>query len=246
MIETKKAKTYFLKLVGDIGAEGEFKAVFSTMGVKDKDGDITLPGAFGQQDVIIASYNHGSWGSGTNALPSGKGKIYEQGNEAIVEGKFFLDTYAGSETYKTVKNVGDLQEWSYSLPEIDFEIRMENGERTRVLKKIGVNEVAPVLMGAGTNTRLLDIKSTDSMPIVEHFDSVQAQVEGLVKRITNLGELREKDGRHPSEETMKRAAQFKATLSNLSRELEETQEKHDAVYQEAARFEKIIANRRAS
>jgi len=153
-----QVKTYQFKL-GETGQSGEFKAVFSTMNVIDKDGDVTLPGAFGEQQVIIAAYNHGSWGAGTNGLPVGKGRIYEQGNDAIVEGKFFLDTTAGSETYRTIKNVGDLQEWSYSLPQIEAESSTIDGRVVRLLKKIKVNEVSPVLMGVGENTRLLSIKS---------------------------------------------------------------------------------------
>lgn len=239
-IETKQTKTYFLKFTEEIGAAGEFEAVFSTMNVKDKDGDITLPGAFGVQDVIIGGYNHGSWGQGVNALPVGLGKIFERGNEAIVKGRFFLDTYAGNESYKTFKNVGALQEFSYSLPEIDFEIKVEGNERTRILKKIRVNEVAGVLMGAGTNTRLLDIKSVEqSIPIVEHFETVQAAVEQLVKRVKDLGELREKDGRHPSEDTMKRTANIKHVLGELLREIDEVQSTHDEGYKAHMDFLKL-------
>jgi hypothetical protein len=153
-------KSFDLKFT-DSKADGSFTAVFSTLNVIDKDGDITLPGALGNQEVIIAGYNHASWGTGTGALPSGKGRIYENGNEGIVEGKFFLDTIAGAETYKTVKAIGSSQEWSYSLPEIDFEFQERDGKRVRLLKRIKVNEVSPVLMGAGNNTRLLDIKSAD-------------------------------------------------------------------------------------
>lgn len=153
-----QVKTYQFKL-GEISQTGEFKAVFSTLNVIDKDGDITLPGAFGNQKVIIAGYNHASWDKGVNALPVGRGAIYEFGNDAIVEGKFFLDTQGSIDTYRTVKNVDDLQQWSYSLPEIDFEFKTIDGKTVRILKKIGVNEVAPVLMGAGENTRLVSIKS---------------------------------------------------------------------------------------
>lgn len=153
-------KNFALKFKS-INEDGSFKAVFATMNVIDKHTDITLPGAFGRQTVIIGGYNHGSWGKGADALPTGKGVIYENGNEAIVEGNFFLDTYSGNETYKTVKNIGSDQEWSYALAEIDFEFSEREGQRVRILKKIRVNEVAPVLMGAGEGTRLLDIKSAE-------------------------------------------------------------------------------------
>ncbi len=239
----KQTKTISFKDM-TLTPEGTFKAVFATMNVIDKDGDVTLPGAFGNQQVIIGGYNHGSWDRGKNALPVGKGRIYEEGDKAIVEAQFFMDMEAGAETYKAVKNVGDLQEWSYSLPNIDFEYRKENGQQVRVLKKIRVNEVAPVLMGAGEGTRTLDVKS-ESSPLTEHMEAVQAAVSGLVGRIKDLGELRAEKGRHPSEDTMKRTAQFKAALSDLIRELEDVQIDHDLIYREIVQFEKTIADRRA-
>ena len=139
--------------------EGEVRAVISTMNIIDKDGDLTLPGAFGEQRVIISAYGHGSW---QGDLPVGKGRIHEEGEEAIMEGAFFLDTVNGRETYQTVKDVGELQEWSYALPKIDYEMQTIDGERVRVLKHIEVPEVSPVLLGAGIGTRTLDIKQSTS------------------------------------------------------------------------------------
>jgi len=140
---------------------GTFRAIFSTLNVEDQQGDITLPGAFGEQKVLISQYNHGSWERGVAALPIGVGRIYEQGEEAIIEGEFDMDDPAAVSTYKKMKYIhskGRVQEFSYALPEIDYEFREQNGHRVRVLKKIRVPEVSPVLMGAGIRTRLLDIK----------------------------------------------------------------------------------------
>lgn len=360
---TKQYKIRDLKLEGDQGA---FSAVFATLNVVDSDGDLTVPGAFGEQRVIVSAYGHGSWGG---ALPVGKGRIYERGEEAIVEGRFFLDTQAGGETYKTVKNIGDLQEWSYALPEIDYEIREEDGERIRVLKRIKVNEVSPVLMGSGVNTRLLDIKNisakrafnshstaTDDsawsastnekrvqkdkprsyygkiyafydpdgevgnkstykfihhfigengnpgaastracsngiavlngarggtnipdadrqgvwrhlskhlrdadmeppelrsldanekqMPLLDHIEVLLADASAVVQRIKDVADLREEDNRHPSESTLKRAGLITTSFEELIRELEEVREKHDEVYVEFLRYQKIISDRR--
>ena len=38
--------------------KGEVSAVFSTFGVKDHDGDVTLPGAFGEQRVKLLRRRH--------------------------------------------------------------------------------------------------------------------------------------------------------------------------------------------
>jgi hypothetical protein len=238
-----ETKTYNFTKIEFPEQVGLFKAVFSTLNVKDKDGDVTVNGALGEQKILISQYNHGSWEKGADALPIGVGRIYELNNEAVVEGEFDMEDADAVKTYKKLKYLSSknrVQEWSYSLPEITSEIKTENGERVRYLLKIRTNEVSPVLMGAGTNTRLLDIKSDkQSIPIAEHFETVQVAVEQLVKRIKDLGELRAKDGRHPSEETMKRTGTIKCVLGELIRELEEVQADHDEGYKAHMEFLKM-------
>lgn len=140
--------------------EGTVTAVFATFNVKDLDGDVTLPGAFEDgAEVLISAYNHGTWGS---CLPVGKGVIHSDKNKAWMEGQFFLDTMAGKETFATVKNTGDLQEWSYGYKvlttgEVTDEM-YQNGVY-RVLEKVKVFEVSPVMVGAGIGTETVSIKS---------------------------------------------------------------------------------------
>ena len=91
--------------------EGSFKAVFATLGVVDNDGDVTVAGAFKDSaEVVIGSYGHNM-----RELPIGKGLIRAAQSEAAVEGKFFLDTDRGRQTYQTVKNLGSLQSGAMSL-----------------------------------------------------------------------------------------------------------------------------------
>ena len=72
------------------GDQGLVTAVFATLNVIDEDGDVTLPGAFGEQSVKLASWGHG-WGE----LPVGRGRIFEEDEKAGFDGRFFLDTMAG-------------------------------------------------------------------------------------------------------------------------------------------------------
>jgi hypothetical protein len=138
-------------------AKGEVTAVFSTFDVIDSDGDVTLADAFdGNGDVVISSYGHSSWGSG---VPIGKGRIFTNKNEAILEGRFFMDTQAGKDTFAAVKALGELGQWSYGFDILDSETGDFKGERVRFLKKLKVWEVSPVLVGAGVGTRTLQAKS---------------------------------------------------------------------------------------
>lgn len=86
---------------------GFFTARIATLKVVDKDGDLTLPGAFPEgKEILISAYQHGSW---TGALPVGKGVIHELGDEVIVEGEFNLKSSTGKEHYETVKFAPDLR-----------------------------------------------------------------------------------------------------------------------------------------
>lgn len=137
--------------------KGEVTAVFSTFNVIDKDGDVTLPGAFKDgAEALISAYGHTSW---QGALPVGKGKIHTNSREAIFKGQFFMDTQAGRDTFTVVKELGERQEWSYGFDVIDAESGDMDGQRVQFLKSLDVHEVSPVLIGAGVGTRTLAVKS---------------------------------------------------------------------------------------
>jgi hypothetical protein len=137
-------------------AAGSVTALFAPFGVVDKQNDLTLPGAFGEQNTIIGAYGHRSW---DGSLPIGKGRIFEGAAGGILEGKFNLASIAGRETYLTIKHLEDLQEWSYSLENVVSEMQTINGKSVRVISAVTVPEVSPVLMGVGRGTRTLALKS---------------------------------------------------------------------------------------
>jgi HK97 family phage prohead protease len=136
--------------------EGDVEVAFAQLNVVDRDGDITLPGAFPRKAVPISAYGHQSW---FGALPVGRGEISEEGDWAIFRGRFFLETEAGREAYATVKAVGELQEWSYGYTILDHFFEQRDGQTVRVLKTLDVHEVSPVLLGAGIGTHTRAIKA---------------------------------------------------------------------------------------
>ena len=185
-----------LKTLSDVtikdAAKGTVSAVFSTFGVKDSDGDVTLPGAIADgTEVVISSYGHQShYGS----LPVGKGVIRIDGAEAILDGQFFLDTIAGKDTFTVVKSLGGLGEWSYSLNDVTSRTGEMDGEQVTYLEKIGlIKEVSPVLMGAGVNTRTLTAKSA-GLRFAEEGDAVLADVDAFLARAHEVMVLRAAKG----------------------------------------------------
>jgi len=142
--------------------KGEVSAVFSTFNVIDKDGDVTLPGAIRDgTEVVISAYGHTSHGEMGGKLPVGKGVIRTTESEAIMHGRFFLNTTDGRETFEVVKELGPLGEWSYDLTNVKSYLGELDGQRAQFLESISVKEVSPVLIGSGVNTRTLSVKSHD-------------------------------------------------------------------------------------
>lgn len=153
-METKTFRAPFsFKAEGD-GESGEFEAVFATLNVIDHDQDVTLPGAFGSQRVVIEPWNHG-W----DTPPVGKGRILERGADAVVQGRFFLQTAAGRDHYEVAKELGPDQEFSYTFNIIEAEPGTFEGREVRFLKRLEVWGVGQVTKGAGIDTRLETIKA---------------------------------------------------------------------------------------
>lgn len=194
---------------------GTVTAVFATLNAKDSDGDVTLPGFFGEQKVAIAE-------SHDRAKIVGKGRIYEDGDKAVLEGRYFLDTIQGKESYLTAKNMGDLQEWSYGfyIEEGGAKLGQHEGENVRFLtpKDDGtpgamVAEVSTVLVGAGVGTHTTALKSHDSLRFVEQAEQVAKAVEMLVVRATEIQDIR-------SEKGMTLGAEAVAKLHDVSTRIE--------------------------
>lgn len=168
-------KTYGGQLEFKAGEMGEFVARFATLNVVDHDRDVTETGAFPDgQETLIEAWNH-NYGQ----LPVGKATIREEDDVARVEGAFFLDTQGGLEHYKTVKNLGELQEWSYTFRILEAGFGEFEGQQVRFLKKLDVISVAPVDRGAGINTGTLAVK--DGRDGAKARETVQAMHDLTVK-----------------------------------------------------------------
>lgn len=190
------------------GDQGIVSAAFATLNVVDLDGDLTEPGAFGSQDVRMAQWGH-DWAS----LPIGRGRIREQGDQAIFDGSFFLDTDHGKNSFATVKGLGDLQEWSYGFDVLDWGYAERDGRTIRILKKMKVHEVSPVMLGAGVGTHTLDIKGLDpeGQPFVTASLAASkslADFKAFVDRAVSLADLRAKEGRVLSQANRDRLLAF--------------------------------------
>jgi len=197
------------------GDQGLVRAVFATLNVIDEDGDVTPPGAFGEQNVKLAAWGH-DWGH----LPVGRGRIFEEDEKAVFDGRFFLDTMAGQEHFTTVKNLAELQEWSYGFRILERAEGEFNGQQVRFLKRMKVWEVSPVMVGAGVDTMTVVIKNgNEGLTYLEHAEHVLADVKGFVQRSAALAAVRAKEGRALSAENRERLKELAERAASLQKEL---------------------------
>ena len=136
-------------------AEGTFSAVFATLGVVDRDGDVTLPGGIRGRR---AGGRIRRTGTPSTRAPrrSGRARIRTTREEAIVDAQLYMETTAGRDTFSLLKARGARQQSSYGFdvlqPARVHGRRRAEGERAAC--KLRVREISPVWEGAGVGTRL--------------------------------------------------------------------------------------------
>ena len=198
--------------------EGTFIARIATLNVIDKDGDVTIDGAFEDgREVLVSAYQHESWGG---ALPVGKAVLRVAGDEVLAEGEFNLKTQTGREHYESVKFSGGLQEWSYGFLVKVSEDGEFDGQKVRFLKEVEPYEISPVLLGAGIGTATLAIKN-DKTTYADEAESVLAAVSNLAERTKSLADVRRKEGRELSDTNKERISTLLKSLSEVAANLKE-------------------------
>ena len=140
---------------------GKGLAELATLSAIDSDGDTYQPGAFSWKPeghlwaMMMPAHNR-------RAIPFGKARVFEEGDNAFAELNLNLKTTAGREWHEALLfdfAIGlPVQEWSFGY-NAEYTYRVNASGRIRVLTKVDVDEVSPVLRGAGNGTRTIEIKN---------------------------------------------------------------------------------------
>lgn len=201
--------------------KGVVMAVFATLGVIDKDGDITLPGFFGEQEVVMLPAH--DWKS----VPIGKGTIREVGDKAIAELQMNLDIEEGRKWFSALKfdasHGKPLQQYSYGFTVVDGgssdggqDAAGQKAYRTLRSTPEGkpgcvVHEVSPVLVGAGEGTGTLAVKDA-GLKFCDEVEAAVAAAEGTIHRAKSLADMRAKEGRGMSAANREKLSHLLARL----------------------------------
>ena len=164
--------------------EGSFEAVIATLDVVDSDGDIIMPGAF-QNATLSVLPAHDS-----RHIPLGKAKMEDRGDKAVAVGKFNLDVAAAKEWSSALKfdleHPPAVQEWSFAYHVVESEMETRDEKEVRILKKLDVIEVSPVLRGAGVGTGTIAAKQR----FVDQLDSTLKALDDTLERAKSIAKLR--------------------------------------------------------
>lgn len=143
-----------------IDGEGRGQAVIATLNAIDKDGDVTMPGAFGSQEVKVVPAH--DW----QHVPIGKASLSEQGDAALADFALNLDISSARDWHSALKfdlaNKPPLQEWSYGFLIEKASFGEFDGQQVRFLEAVKVHEISPVMVGAGVGTRTVSVKGADA------------------------------------------------------------------------------------
>lgn len=213
---------------------GQVKAVFSVFNEIDSDNDVVLPksirSGYGDKGVVMV------WGHDWKHI-IGKGKIVQDDEKAIFEGKFNMNTEAGREAYETVKAMEDLQQWSFGFEVHDSENGMftkDSGEQqeVRFLKDVKVWEVSPVLVGANQNTHTVGIKEQKTedpkennkkesgISFVTEVDNLLIKMTNLLERCKELTALRLSKDKNLSDTSADSIEKLKDALEDMHQDLD--------------------------
>lgn len=133
----------------------EFQAVIATLNAIDSDGDVVLPGAFGNRDGIPVIWAHDS-----SRIPLGSVSIREVGDEVVATGELIDGEACGWLRHAQANGVR--QQWSWGFIPTSSRPGKFDGQNVRFIENLDLLEVSGVLRGASVGTRMLGVKGEKS------------------------------------------------------------------------------------
>ncbi len=196
--------------------KGQGLARIAILSAVDHDGDTYAPGAFSWKEGghqwahILPAHDR-------RAIPLGKARVYENGDAALAELHLNLDTEAGKNWHSALmfdlaKGTA-IQEYSYGFGVVDAAFEQRGADRIRVLKRLDIHEVSPVVRGAGVGTGTLALKSRGSF--ADQLNAVIAEIDDIIDRAGGVKALRDAEGRGMSKARLDQLAELRRRFDEI-------------------------------
>jgi len=216
--------------VTEMGDSGKGLALIANLAEVDHDGDTYEKGAFSwkgdQWCPLLTAHDR-------RGMQWGKARVFEDGDAAYAELHANLETQIGRDWHSALKfdlaTGKPVQEYSYGFDPVDADFQVRGESRVRVLKRLDVHEVSPVVRGAGRGTRTIDMKGLKAALKEGEFGGLIAQLGELENVLGGNPELLSATGRKqlesihaalgkalvdPAEEKAKLQAEIEAAVVN--------------------------------
>lgn len=186
---------------------GFAKFTICVEGEVDKDGDVFAPMSVDmmREKGTLVSFQH-------NNTPAGTWELSREGNKVYANVKF-LDTEAGQNTRKYLRDMGTSAQFSFRARVEEYEER--SGITGLVYNKVKAYEASPVFVGAG-NTQLSTIKSATENTMSDF------NVEDIAKALDSVLDKRDADKASADEVTKvnERIAELEKSLEQSKVDVE--------------------------
>jgi uncharacterized protein len=163
-VDTKEFGAHIKATVDEGLEEGQFEALVSAFGNIDSVGDIVMPGAF-KEDLaaweaksapipVVWSHQH----SDPFAHIGHVVKAEERADGLWVRGQLDLDNPTAAQVYKLLKG-RRITGMSFAYDVLDGAPAERDGEKVYELRKLGIHEVGPTIIGANREAQLSAVKA---------------------------------------------------------------------------------------
>lgn len=166
-----------LKAIDDADQPGTFEAIVAVFGNEDMGGDIIEPGAF-KNSLESRGLPPIVWSHEWHTPPIGVTLKAEETDEGLyIKGRLFVgegeDSPVARAVYTAMRSQDGngkaaLREFSFGYQTVDYDIdKKDDGSQVRRLKEVDIFEAGPTLLGMNPETRLVGVKSLESVVAAE-------------------------------------------------------------------------------
>ena len=153
--------------------EGKLSLVVATLNAPDKEGEIILPGAVGEQRCVFGGWQHSTIRAGV--MPPGRCRLYEQGNKLRADVELDKRQSGWKDMWYSIDFNREYVEFSFAFRATEGRAVTRGRQSYIGYSKMRAHEVSAATLGIGNGTGVVAMKAED--PFVETEVAVPPSVD---------------------------------------------------------------------